>query len=79
MPRVAGVSYVEALLPEGFKRLDSFAGNFSYEFPYRPNVLADLFEELTERASEHGIVDWGISQTTYARARARDAANAAAA
>jgi len=59
-------SYVEALLPEGFKRLDSFAGNFSYEFPYRPNVLADLFEELTERASEHGIVDWGISQTTYA-------------
>ena len=64
-------SYVEAHLPAGFKHLDNFSGNFSYEFAYKEDCLADLFEELGANAQAHGILDWGISQTTYVRGKPR--------
>eukprot|EP00160_Parvularia_atlantis_P010481 Unigene2049_Nuclearia_a/m.6373 Unigene2049_Nuclearia_a/g.6373 ORF Unigene2049_Nuclearia_a/g.6373 Unigene2049_Nuclearia_a/m.6373 type:complete len:631 (-) Unigene2049_Nuclearia_a:124-2016(-) len=57
-------SYVEGILPEGFKRIDSFAGNFSYEFPAKENAVARVFDDLSQNAKQHGIVDWGLSQTS---------------
>ena len=45
--------------------MDAFAGTFTYEFPNAEGVLATLFEELGKNSAQHGIQDWGVSQTTY--------------
>lgn len=52
------------MLPEGWKKIDSFATSTSYEFPAKNGVLTTLFKEINKEKDEHGILDWGIGQTT---------------
>ncbi|KAJ3333017.1 hypothetical protein HDU76_012101 [Blyttiomyces sp. JEL0837] len=56
--------YIESLLPQGWRKVDAFATNTSYEFPSKPGVISYLFEAVEKSKNEHGILDWGISQTT---------------
>ncbi|KAJ3221817.1 hypothetical protein HK099_003073 [Clydaea vesicula] len=56
--------YVESLLPEGWRKMDAFTTNTSYEFPATDGVLQKLFKELDGQKDNYGIMDWGVSQTT---------------
>ncbi|KAJ3309887.1 hypothetical protein HDU76_003506, partial [Blyttiomyces sp. JEL0837] len=59
-----GSKFIESLLPEGWRKVDAFATNTSYEFPSKPGVISYLFEAVEKGKSANGILDWGISQTT---------------
>jgi hypothetical protein len=52
------------LLPKGWKKLDSFATNTSYEFPTEKGFLGKLFETIEMSKKDYGITDWGVGQTT---------------
>ncbi|KAJ3015871.1 UNVERIFIED_CONTAM: hypothetical protein HDU68_012527 [Siphonaria sp. JEL0065] len=56
--------WVETLLPAGFKKIDAFATMTSYEFPSAVNIISNIFEQMEAGKSTHGILDWGISQTS---------------
>lgn len=56
--------FIESVLPEGWKRMDSFATNTTYEFPPIKGVLAQLFETVEAYKDQVGILDWGVGQTT---------------
>ena len=57
-------SFVENILPAGWKKIDAFETCTSYEFPASQGFLARLFREVEESKIEHGILDWGLGQTT---------------
>ncbi|KAF9437391.1 hypothetical protein BGZ76_000926 [Entomortierella beljakovae] len=57
-------SYITSLLPADSKKLDSFVTSESWEFEATPGLIQTLFEEITAHKHEHGIDDWGLSQTT---------------
>ncbi|KAI9329182.1 hypothetical protein BDR26DRAFT_872834 [Obelidium mucronatum] len=61
---VRACGWVETLLPAGFKKIDSFATMTSYEFPSASNIISNIFEKMELGKSPHGILDWGISQTS---------------
>ena len=48
----------------GFKKLDSFTTNSSYEFKSEQGTISNLFKLIESNKKEHGILDWGVSQTT---------------
>jgi ABC-type multidrug transport system ATPase subunit len=57
--------FMESILPKGWKRLDSFSTNMTYEFPLSSKSFVPRLFELIERdKNEHGILDWGLSQTS---------------
>ncbi|KAJ3301174.1 hypothetical protein HDU76_005822, partial [Blyttiomyces sp. JEL0837] len=56
--------FIEGILPKGWVKMDSFATNTSYEFPPSPGILPFLFETIEAQKQKHGILDWGVSQTT---------------
>ncbi|KAJ3203256.1 hypothetical protein HDU67_010287, partial [Dinochytrium kinnereticum] len=56
--------WVESILPPGCKKIDAFATNTSYEFPPSNGIISSLFQQIEAGKSDHGILDWGISQTT---------------
>ncbi|KAF9914359.1 hypothetical protein BX616_008450 [Lobosporangium transversale] len=56
--------YISSLLPPNSKRLDSFVTSESWEFDNSPGLIQRLFEEIEAHKHEHGIDDWGLSQTT---------------
>ncbi|KAF9279124.1 hypothetical protein BGZ68_008118 [Mortierella alpina] len=56
--------YIASLLPANAKRLDSFVTSESWEFETAPGLIQRLFEEIENHKLEHGIDDWGLSQTT---------------
>lgn len=45
--RTGTIAKVEALLPQGWKKVDSFSSRLSYEFPLDKDVLRRLFNALT--------------------------------
>ncbi len=55
--------YIEKLLPPDAKKLDSFTTNVSYEFKPTPGLIAKIFFEIETNKKQHGIDDWGLSQT----------------
>ncbi|CAG8636281.1 17603_t:CDS:2 [Acaulospora morrowiae] len=55
-------AYIESLLPESAKKLDSFVTNVSYEFYPEPGLIARLFEEIEKHKKEHGVDDWGLEE-----------------
>nr|KAJ3412372.1 hypothetical protein HK105_002369 [Polyrhizophydium stewartii] len=57
-------AFVESLLPAGWKKVDDFATNVSYEFLAVAGSLSMLFKTVEQRKAENGILDWGIGQTT---------------
>ncbi|KAI8815091.1 hypothetical protein BJ742DRAFT_659980, partial [Cladochytrium replicatum] len=58
-------AFVESALPQGWKKVDSFATLASYEFvPDPPGIIASLFETIEAGKREHGVEDWGLSQTS---------------
>ena len=61
-PRVA--AYLESLLPAGWKKVDSFATNISYEFPRTNGSVSNLFQRIEAEKTEQGILDWGVGETT---------------
>jgi ABC-type multidrug transport system ATPase subunit len=56
--------YVESLLPKGWRKLDSFITNTTYEFPFVKGLLSNLFTEIEKNRKEKKILDWGIGQTS---------------
>ena len=56
--------FIESLLPKGFKSVDSFAATTSYEFPATKGILSKLFVSVEHGKAEHGILDWGIGETS---------------
>lgn len=56
--------FIESLLPLGWKQLDAFATNTTYEFPAVKGLLSKLFFEIEKKKADHGILDWGIGETT---------------
>ncbi|KAI9355131.1 P-loop containing nucleoside triphosphate hydrolase protein [Zopfochytrium polystomum] len=56
--------WVESILPKGWTKVDAFSTSTSYEFPSSPGVISQLFEHIEREKSAHGILDWGVSQTT---------------
>ncbi|KAL2912513.1 hypothetical protein HK105_208002 [Polyrhizophydium stewartii] len=57
-------TFVEALLPAGWTKVDSFATNALYEFPAAGGRLSELFAAIEAGKAQHGILDWGVGQTT---------------
>jgi ABC-type multidrug transport system ATPase subunit len=57
-------TFIESLLPIGWKNLDSFATTSTYEFPAPKGVLSKLFKEVENGKGKNGILDWGVGQTT---------------
>jgi hypothetical protein len=55
---------LEQLLPAGWKKVDSFATSISYEFPYVKGIITKIFQKVEAEKAEHGILDWGIGETT---------------
>ena len=56
--------YIKSLLPPTATLLDSFVTNVSFEFEASPGLIPSLFDNIGEFGSEHGIEDWGLSQTS---------------
>ncbi|KAG0052778.1 hypothetical protein BGZ83_002132 [Gryganskiella cystojenkinii] len=56
--------YIASLLPADAKRLDAFVTSESWEFESSPGLIQRLFEEIEAHKHEHGIDDWGLSQTS---------------
>ena len=56
--------FIESILPLGWKKLDSFATNCSYEFPSEDGAISRLFRTIEEKKSVYGILDWGLGETT---------------
>jgi ABC-type multidrug transport system ATPase subunit len=56
--------FVESLLPKGWKKVDSFATNVSYEFPPSEGAVSRLFNYIEAGKETNGILDWGLGQTT---------------
>jgi ABC-type multidrug transport system ATPase subunit len=56
--------FVESILPIGWKKLDAFATNTSYEFPPVKGIFASVFDAIEKGKHANGITDWGIGQTT---------------
>ncbi|KAF9349498.1 hypothetical protein BGX26_012228 [Mortierella sp. AD094] len=57
-------NYIASLLPADAKRLDSFVTSESWEFETSPGLIQRLFDEIETHKREHGIDDWGLSQTS---------------
>ncbi|KAI8918937.1 hypothetical protein BC831DRAFT_115788 [Entophlyctis helioformis] len=57
-------AFMESLLPEGWTQVDAFATNALYEFPAPAGSLSKLFAAVEAGKQEHGILDWGVGQTT---------------
>jgi hypothetical protein len=55
--------FVESILPKGSKPIDNFEGLFSYEFVPPNGYLSTLFDRVEAEKSNHGILDWGLSQS----------------
>jgi len=53
-------------MPPGFQLLDNFVSSITYEFSPQDGAVSRMFDALTKEAGEHGILDWGISQTRCA-------------
>jgi len=53
-------------MPPGFQLLDDFVSSITYEFSPQDGAVSRMFDALTKEAGEHGILDWGISQTRCA-------------
>ncbi|TPX73229.1 hypothetical protein CcCBS67573_g05503 [Chytriomyces confervae] len=56
--------FIESVLPVGWKKIDAFSTNTAYEFPAAANSIPKLFETIEEQKTDHGVLQWGISQTT---------------
>ena len=56
--------FIEGILPPGWKKMDAFATNTSYEFPPIPGFLSELFIKVEAAKQKVGILDWGVGQTT---------------
>ena len=56
--------YIASLLPADAKRLDAFVTSESWEFETSPGLIQHLFEDIEAHKHEHGIDDWGLSQTS---------------
>jgi ABC-type multidrug transport system ATPase subunit len=56
--------YLESVLPQGWKKADTFATNTSYEFIPGPGILGQLFRTIEADKKRVGILDWGLGQTT---------------
>ncbi|KAI8925348.1 hypothetical protein BC831DRAFT_461279 [Entophlyctis helioformis] len=57
-------AFVESLLPEGWAQIDVFAAAALYEFSASKGMLSQLFKAVEAGKQEHGILDWGVGQTT---------------
>ncbi|KAJ1336897.1 hypothetical protein BSLG_006657 [Batrachochytrium salamandrivorans] len=57
-------AFMESILPVGWVKIDSFVTNALYEFPAAPGVLSPLFDAVEAGKQQHGILDWGVGQTT---------------
>jgi ABC-type multidrug transport system ATPase subunit len=55
---------IEQILPPGFCLLHSFHSSRRYAFVPDAENLANIFDELVEKATAYKIKTWGISQTT---------------
>ncbi|KAJ3221143.1 hypothetical protein HDU81_010866, partial [Chytriomyces hyalinus] len=56
--------FIESVLPVGWKKIDAFSTNTAYEFPAAANSIPTLFETIEDQKTKHGVLQWGISQTT---------------
>ncbi|KAJ3230856.1 hypothetical protein HDU81_004174 [Chytriomyces hyalinus] len=56
--------FIESVLPVGWKKIDAFSTNAAYEFPAAAYAIPKLFETIEQQKAEHGVIQWGISQTT---------------
>jgi hypothetical protein len=55
---------VESILPHGWKKVDAFATNVSYEFPPVDGAVSAVFLKMEQGKEVNGILDWGLGQTT---------------
>lgn len=61
-PKVA--AFIESLLPNGWRKVDSFDTSIAYEFPAEKGVLSKIFKSVNEQKDEVGILDFGIGETS---------------
>ena len=57
-------AFLEEILPQNFTLMSSFHSNRRYSFNPIGDQLAHVFDELVSKSASHGIVQWGISQTS---------------
>jgi ABC-type multidrug transport system ATPase subunit len=57
-------SYLESILPAGWRQMDYYATQISYEFPATKGAISKLFVEIENQKEALGIIDWGLGQTT---------------
>lgn len=56
--------FVKSLLPAGYTNVDSFATSTTFEFPAKEGVLPKLFLDVEKGKESHGILDYGIGETS---------------
>ena len=64
--RISKVFYLRVFKnnSKGFKKLDQFSTNLSYEFKTSQGTISNLFKSIEVNKDANGILDWGVSQTT---------------
>jgi hypothetical protein len=63
--RKVSASFIERMLPQGWKVLDHFASMRTYEFAADAGIVADLFENILNGHESNGINDWYFFYTTF--------------
>lgn len=56
--------FIESVLPNGWRKVDSFATSISYEFPAVKGAISKLFQTVEAEKQAVGILDYGVGQTT---------------
>lgn len=59
--------YLQSLLPTA-KLMEIYATTATYEVRRSELVISRLFQEMEQNKQNAGILDWGVSQTTYVAA-----------
>ena len=57
-------NFLESILPTGWKKIESYATQISYEFPASTGALSKVFASVEANTTKYGILNWGIGQTT---------------
>jgi ABC-type multidrug transport system ATPase subunit/diacylglycerol kinase len=57
-------TFVETLLPAGWRKVDDYSTSVSYEFQLEQGALSHIFQEMEAHKHDYGIDDWGLSQTS---------------
>lgn len=58
------LNFISELIPDA-TLMENFAGNCIYQVKKSDLTISNLFEDMEKNKQQVGIIDWGVTQTTY--------------